>query len=458
VKLQDNPLYNDLLAIVESAVQSVDPYKALKNTCTIDGKYFEIEDGVFQTKKGNNRGLYRFDLSKGKTIVVGAGKAASRMAMAMEEILGQHLHEGLIVTKYGHTAPLKKIRQIEAGHPIPDENGMRGAQEIESILNNTSEKDTVFVLVSGGGSALLTYPPPTISLKDKQDTTNLLLSCGATIHEMNTIRKHLSKIKGGQLAKMATPATVVTLILSDVIGDDLSVIASGPTAPDDSSYQDALRILQHYDMLDTIPSQVKGHLEKGAEGKIPETPTRQDPLFEKVFFKFVGSNQIALQAAAKKAESLGYTPLILTNAACGEAREIAKYFAAIAKQLVVYQQPLTPPACILSGGEPTVTLKGKGKGGRNQEFTLAAGLEIAGYTNVLIASIGTDGTDGPTDAAGGFTDGEMLSKAKAMNLDPATYLENNNAYPFLEKTGYLVKTGPTGTNVMDIHIILCKKP
>lgn len=419
-----------------------------------------IQGGVFQsfshTTSPKNQSGFSFDLTKGNLYVVGAGKASSRMAAAVEEVLGEFITEGIIVTKYGYTEPLRNIRQIEAGHPIPDEKGINGAKEIMHLLKKTGEGDLVLFLISGGGSSLLPYPAEGISLQDKQLVTQLLLSCGATIHEINTIRKHLSNIKGGRLAKMAAPSQVLTLILSDVIGDDLSVIASGPTAPDDSTFADALKTLSFYDILKKTPTNVLEHLQKGSEGKVEETPDSHDSLFKKVYYRFIGSNQIALKAASQSAKKLGYKPLILTNAACGESREIAKYFAAIAKQLISAKQPVSPPSCILSGGEPTVTLQGKGKGGRNQEFALAAGMEIDGVENILIASVGTDGTDGPTDAAGGYADGKMLQKARGKNLNANDFLRQNNSYPFLKQLGYLIKTGPTGTNVMDIQIILCK--
>jgi len=452
-----NPLYKDLIEIIGAAIHAVDPYHAIKEACRFEDGTFAVRNGVFQATRADETSPFTYDTSQGKIFVVGAGKAASRTAQAIEEIAGDSIEEGIVVTKYGYTSPLKKIRQIEAGHPVPDEKGVQGAREIERLLSNTRDNDLVLVLISGGGSSLLPYPAKGISLKDKQEVTNLLLSCGATIHEMNTVRKHLSAIKGGQLARMAAPAYVLSFILSDVIGDDLSVIASGPTAPDDSTFENALEILKRYKIDEKVPSHVLSHLKKGAKGEIPETPDSLDPLFEKVRFRFIGSNQLALKAAAEKAEALAYQPLILTNAACGEAREIAKYFAAIARQTVRHHQPLPPPVCILSGGEPTVTLRGNGKGGRNQEFALAAGLEVDGLEGIVIGSVGTDGTDGPTDAAGGYTDGEMLRKARENGLDPQSHLAQNNAYPFLEQLGYLIKTGPTGTNVMDIQIILHRK-
>ncbi len=452
-----NSLYEDLTEITREAIHAVDPYHAIRKTCDLVDGRFCIRDKVFQVAGENKEDGFSFDLSGGRLYVVGAGKAAPRMAMAVEEVAGEAITEGLVVTKYGYLSPLRKIRQFEAGHPVPDKKGVQGAKAIERLLEKTRENDLVLVLISGGGSSLLPYPAEGVTLKDKQAVTELLLSCGATIQEMNTVRKHLSGIKGGHLARMASPATVMSLILSDVIGDDVSVIASGPTAPDDSTYQEALEILSRRGISDKVPPKVRARLEAGKDGKLPETPDSGDPVFKKAYFRFIGSNQIALEAAADEAKRLGYTPVILTNAACGEAREIAKYFAAIAKQAVRHHQPLPPPLCVLSGGEPTVTLRGKGKGGRNQEFALAAGLEVDGLENVLIASVGTDGSDGPTDAAGGYADGNLVREARKRGLDPRMFLSENNAYPFLDQTGYLIKTGPTGTNVMDIQLILHRK-
>jgi len=456
-----NPLHKDLNDIVMEAIHAVDPYQSIRAATSYEQGILRIRGGVFQSishpRRPGDDTDFPFDTRRGNLYVVGAGKASSRMAMAVEEILGDTITEGIIVTKYGYTEPLRRVRQIEAGHPVPDRKGIQGAKEIEKLLKKTGGDDLVLVLISGGGSSLLPYPVKGISIQDKQRVTELLLSCGATIHEMNTIRKHLSFIKGGQLAKMAAPSHILTFILSDVIGDDLSVIASGPTAPDESTFQDALDILSFYDLLGKIPPHVLEHLRRGSKQEIEETPSGKDPIFKRVYFRFIGSNQIALEAASQKAEKLGYQSLILTNAACGEAREIAKFFSAIARQVATIGQPISPPACILSGGEPTVTLRGKGKGGRSQEFALAAGLEIDGLPDTLIASIGTDGTDGPTDAAGGYTDGKMLKKAREKQLNAHDFLTQNNAYPFLKQLGYLIKTGPTGTNVMDIQIILCKK-
>ena len=451
-------LEKDLEKIYTAAIQAVDPDRSIRAALRREGATLTLAGGAFHPDAPETSEKFSFDLSSGRLFVVGAGKGSARMAKAVETILGDAIHEGVVITKYGYGETLSRIRLIEAGHPVPDKNGLEGARAVEALLKETKEQDLVLTLISGGGSSLMVRPAEGLTLKDKQDVTELLLACGATIQEINTVRKHLSGIKGGRLARLAAPARVLTLILSDVIGDDLSSIASGPTAPDDTTYKDALNILAFHNLTDQVPPPVLAHLKRGADGALDETPDSRDPLFRRVFYRFIGSNQIALEAAAEAARQLGYQSLILTHGTCGEAREIARFIAAIGKQLVETGQPISPPACLLSGGEPTVTLRGTGKGGRNQEFALAAGLEIEGIDHLLIASVGTDGTDGPTDAAGGYADGNMVAKARERHWRALDFLRENNAYPFLDELGYLIKTGPTGTNVMDIQIILCQKP
>ena len=452
------PMEKDLREITAAAIRAVDPDHAIRESLLLQGNTLTVSGGVFQTHLSEATSGFSYDLSTGHLYVVGAGKGSARMAKAVEAILGDAITGGVIITKYGYGESLARIRLIEAGHPVPDANGHKGAQAIEALLRESTKNDLILALISGGGSSLMVKPAPGLALEDKQRVTELLLSCGATIQEMNTVRKHLSGIKGGQLARMAFPASVLTFLLSDVIGDDLSSIASGPTAPDDTTFREALEILSFHNLTSQVPPSVLTHLKQGAEGMLNETPNSKDPLFKRAYYKFIGSNQIALEAAAAQARALGYHPLILTHGACGEAREIARFFSAIGKQIAETGQPVPPPACVLSGGEPTVTLRGTGKGGRNQEFALAAGLEIQGTDHLLIASVGTDGTDGPTDAAGGYADGGMVAEARRRRMDPQEFLRENNAYPFLDQLGYLIKTGPTGTNVMDIQLILYKKP
>ena len=309
-------------------------------------------------------------------------------------------------------------------------------------------------MISGGGSALLIAPVHDISLEDKQNTTKLLLACGATIHEFNAVRKHLSRAKGGRLAQMAYPATVTSLILSDVVGDDLDVIASGPTVPDSSTFDDAAQILKDYGIWDQLAPAVRNHLAKGASGQIEDTPKSDNVVFQQCSQVLVGTNLQALKAAGREAQRLGYRPLILSSKVEGEAREVAKFYTAIAREALSSQNPLKPPVCVLAGGETTVTLTGEGRGGRNQEFALAAALTIAGLDNVVVLSGGTDGTDGPTDAAGAIADGTTVARALEKGLDPKDFLRRNDSYNLLQKLEDLLMTGPTRTNVMDMYMLL----
>jgi hydroxypyruvate reductase len=362
--------------------------------------------------------------------------------------------KGVITTKYGHLLSLKKTEIIEAGHPIPDQNGYEGAKRIQGLLKESGPKDLVIFLLSGGGSALLPFPAEGIGLKEKQEVTQLLLDCGADIKEINTIRKHISQMKGGWLARWAYPSTVIGFILSDVVGDQLDVIGSGPSVPDPSTFDEAWEILKKYDLLNEISPSIQKHLRLGKEGGKKETPKPGDVVFERVYNSLIGSNILALRAAEKEATSLGLNTLVLSSSIVGETREAARFHTAIAKEVVSSGNPIPKPACILSGGETTVTIKGNGLGGRNQEFVLAGALEINGIKKVVLLSGGTDGTDGPTDATGAMADHTTVQRAKSMGLDPKAHLENNDAYPFFQKLGDLLITGPTHTNVMDVRILL----
>ncbi len=376
------------------------------------------------------------------------------MAQAIEEIFGDRITRGLITTKYGHLLPLKETEIIEAGHPLPDQKGIQGSKKIQNLLKESGPEDLVIFLLSGGGSALLPLPVDGITLEEKQKVTQLLLDCGADIKEINTIRKHISQIKGGWLAKWAYPSTVIGFILSDVVGDPLDVIASGPTVPDCSTFDEAWEILKKYDLLDKIVPSIRNHLLLGKEGKLEETPKAGEGAFEKVHHFLIGSNILALRAAEKEASSYGFHTLILSSSIVGETREAARFHSAIAKEVISSGNPIPRPACIISGGETTVTIKGQGLGGRNQEFALAGALEVNGIEKVVLLSGGTDGTDGPTDASGAIADHTTISRAQSMGLDAKVYLENNDAYPFFKKLGDLLITGPTHTNVMDVRILL----
>jgi hydroxypyruvate reductase len=382
------------------------------------------------------------------------GKASAVMAKPLMEQLGDRISGGIINVKHGYRYPLTGVRVVEAGHPLPDEAGLRGTREMIRLLQETEEDDLVFCLISGGGSALSPAPAEGLSLGDKQGVTRRLLDCGATIHEINSIRKHLSQIKGGRLARLAQPSTLISLILSDVIGDDLDTIASGPTVPDPSTFYDCLRILARYNLSEVIPQKVLRHLERGARGEFPESPKSQDPAFHRTQNVVVGSNAQALSAAKDRAKQLGYNTLILSSFVEGETREVARVHAAIAKEILHRGNPVSRPACVISGGETTVTIRGGGKGGRNQEFALAAAVEIEDLDGVLVLSGGTDGTDGPTDAAGAVASGRTVDRGRQLGLHAEDHLADNNAYPFFQPLDDLIVTGPTFTNVMDLRLIM----
>jgi hydroxypyruvate reductase len=378
------------------------------------------------------------------------------MAKAIEDLLGERIQAGIINVKYGFTQPLRYTRVVEAGHPIPDQNGVEGARAILDLLSDAGEGDLIFSLISGGGSALLPQPIEPITLAEKQEMTRKMLACGATIDEINALRKHISSSKGGQMARAAHPATVVNLMLSDVAGDRMDVIASGPFVPDRSTFDDVIQILKKYGLKD-IPATIRKHLEAGAARRFPETPKPGDSVFESVHNVVVGSNILALEAAAERAKSLGYQTLILSSMVEGESREVALVHTAIAKEIIRTARPLAPPACVISGGETTVTIRGSGLGGRNQEFCLAASIDISGLEpRVVILSGGTDGNDGPTDAAGGMVDPLTKRRGADLGATAMEYLQDNDAYHFLEKTGDLLMTGPTNTNVMDVRLILVR--
>jgi len=409
----------DALAIFQAALAAADP-----------------EISTFQTLNRLKLSLEKFE----RVYLVAIGKAAVGMAAAIEKFAGKRLTAGIVLTKYGHTnRNLRTAKIREAAHPVPDAAGLAASEEMEQLLRTLNARDLLITAISGGSSALLSAPAPGTTLEDKQLTTDLLLKSGADIFELNAVRKHLSRLKGGQLAALAYPATVIGLLLSDVIGDPVDVIGSGPTAPDPSTFQDARHVLAKYNLTDLVPASVRQRLETSSE----ETPKPSNPLFKHVRNIITASNRQALTAAAAKARALGYRPLILSSSIQGEAKEVARVHAAILRDA-------PPKSCILSGGETTVTVRGKGRGGRNQELALALAIDIAGVPNVAALCAGTDGSDGPTDAAGAFVTGQTIS-----NLTEARqYLAANNSYEILDPLKALIKTGPTGTNVMDINILL----
>ena len=415
------------LQIFRAALAASDPYEAVLRHLKSDGRTL-----IAGKKKYS---LAKFD----RIQVIGAGKASAPMARAVERLLGRRIAGGWINIKDGHTGHLRRIHQHESGHPVPDDRGMEGARKIAKIAHEAGPRDLLIAVISGGASAL-TPAPVSMTLAGKRELTKKLLASGATIHEINTVRKHLSSFKGGGLAKLAYPATTIALILSDVIGDDLDVIGSGPTVPDRSTIADARAVLAKYG----INQQVEFH----------ETPKPGDPEFERVQNLIVGSNEQAIHAAYRQAKELGYRTMVLSTRIEGETREVAGVHAAIAKEILATGRPVKAPACVLSGGETTVTIRGSGKGGRNQEFVLAAAIALEGAGEVTVLSVGTDGSDGPTDAAGAIADGSAVGKARELGMDAADYLARNDSYHFFEKIEGLVKTGPTGTNVMDVRVVL----
>ena len=422
--------------IFTSALKAVSPYEAVMNR----SKHIM---SCYETDNFN------------RLIVIGFGKAACPMAKAIEDSLLDILNTGIVITKYNHCNKyiLKRITVFEAGHPVPDENGLKGTNAIIRLLENNDEHTLVVCLISGGGSALLVAPYEGITLSEKQKVTGLLLKAGADIYELNTVRKHISSVKGGRLAEIAYPSRVISLILSDVIGDRLDVIASGPTSPDTTTYSDALKVLKKYRLVGEIPQGVSDVLYKGAEGLIPETPKERGIIFEKIENIIIGSNRRALEAAKKKSESIGYNTKIISSEVTGEAKEAGKWLAKKALEIKKVNN-YNKPACLISGGETTVIVKGEGKGGRNMELALSFATEIQGFNGITLLSAGTDGTDGPTDAAGAVVDGETIRKAKSLGLDPDEYLKNNDSYNFFKEIDGLFITGPTETNVMDIQIVL----
>jgi glycerate 2-kinase len=440
----------NLIDIFNAAVAAVDPYHAVIRAITVEHNCLHAAGAGYE--------LYAFN----RVLVVGAGKATARMALALEDALGNRITAGLIVVKEGHTAPLKIIKQVEASHPVPNEAGVEGTKRIIDLVRDADEKTLILCLLSGGASALFVAPMYGLTLQDKQEVTSALLKAGASIGELNAVRKHLSAVKGGRFAKAACPAQIVTMVLSDVIGDRLDVIASGPTSRDSSTFNDALAVIEKYRLKDKIPVRVLSFLQRGIEGLEPETVKSGDACLHKTRNVIIGGISQALAAAKEKARQLGFAPEIITEELQGEARDAALFLAQTAIRATDALRP-GELRCLLAGGETTVTVKGKGKGGRNQELALAFALEIGGLEGVSLLSAGTDGTDGPTDAAGAIVDGATAPRARSLGIDPVRYLDYNDSYSFFKQfdalsgDGSHVITGPTGTNVMDLQIMLLDK-
>ncbi len=431
--------------LIQAALQAVDPLQAVRRAVRRDVNSLYIADQAYH--------LDDYD----HIWIVGGGKAGAPMSLALSQILGDRLSGGWVNVKHGHVvnAPLPPGLTIhQARHPIPDEDGRRGAEQILHIARQAAERDLVLCLISGGGSALLPLPAQEIALTDLQALTDALLRCGATINEVNTVRKHCSQIAGGRLAETIAPATCISLILSDVVGNPLDVIASGPTVPDPTTFADAWAVLEKYNVIYTIPPSISKHLEEGLQGHRPETPKPGHQAFARVQNTIIGSNLIAAHAAEAAARSLGLHTLLLSTCIEGEAREVGRVMAGLARSLCSEALPIPRPACLIAGGETTVTVRGSGRGGRNQELALSAALSLDGRADALLVALATDGSDGPTDAAGALADGETVRRAHALGLSAADFLARNDSYTLFEQLDDLIRTGPTNTNVNDLIFIL----
>ena len=425
------------ISIFNAALQAVDPYRLVQ-------AYYDLIASAYSKTNCNKLHLVSF------------GKAAFTMTKALADSrIRDIITQGIVITKYGHAQGTisNNIQIFEAGHPVPDEKGFFATQQVINLLKNGDHQTLVLCLISGGGSSLLVAPCSGITLGEKQQVTELLLRAGANIHELNAVRKHISAIKGGRLAEIAYPSKIISLILSDVIGDSLDVIASGPTSPDETTFRDALDVIEKFDLREKILDPILEILMNSSEGDEKETPKKGYPVFERVENVIIGSNKIATKAAAKEAMASGFESTILSSEIQGEARDVAKW---LAKKAIESRagKIAGKKICLISGGETTVTVKGNGLGGRNTELALAFAQEIAGLEGITLLSAGTDGTDGPTDAAGALVDGQTIHKADVKGLNPVAYLQDNNSYTFFKNTGELIITGSTGTNVMDIQIIL----
>ena len=441
-RLSRSRLRHAAQAILQEALLAADPRRLVR-------RHIRVRGGVLDVAGVRHR------LGRGRIALVAAGKAAVPMARAAEEALGAWLSEGIAVST-ATEGPLERTSLRPASHPLPDARGLAAAADVERLARGLNAADLLLVLLSGGASALLPAPAEGIALEDKQATTALLLRAGATIHDLNAVRKHLSRLKGGGLARAAAPARVVTLVLSDVVGDDLSTIASGPTVPDPTTFADALAALGRCGLVGDVPPAVRARLEAGARGEIAETAKSGEPALRRVRSRIVGSNALSVTAAAREARRQGLRPLVLTTRLEGEAREAARVLVAILGECVATGRPIAPPACLLAGGETTVTVRGRGQGGRNEELAVAAGEALIDFPGpAVVASLATDGVDGVSDAAGGIVDDRTAARAAALGLAPAAaFLEANDTRNFLGPLGDLIVTGPTGTNVVDLVVLL----
>jgi glycerate 2-kinase len=430
------------LKSLQSALNAVNPAKIVKSRILLKNSILKVNSFSFDMKKFKN------------VYVLGGGKASGSMAEALEQILSKYLTSGLINVPHSSKHQTKIIKLHKSGHPTPDEFGVEGASHMLQIAGQAKENDLVICLISGGGSSLMPLPRCEISIEDMRQVTEALLRCGATIDETNTVRKHISSFKGGWLAKKAHPATVLNLILSDVVGDPLDFIASGPTVPDSTTFGDAVKVLTKYGLWHKTPMAVKQVLSNGEKGAIPETPKANDEAFKKVHSVVVGNNRSATSAARESLDFAGLGTFLLTSVLEGEARQVGVMLASVAREIIASGNPVPKPAGVVAGGETTVTVAGRGLGGRNQEIALAAALKLKGVDGVVVASLSTDGVDGPTDAAGAIVDGRTIVRAAKMGLNPERFLAENDSYDFFSRLNDLILTGATGTNVNDVSVVV----
>jgi glycerate 2-kinase len=444
--LRLHPNGKQVARILQAALSAVEPGAAVRRRLRRDTNTLWIGEKAYNLKHVRQVRL------------VGFGKASLPMGQAAAAVLDERLHSGILITKQGQVQLFEaaldpRLTVLEAAHPVPDESSLAASQQVITYLEGLTPDDLVVCLISGGGSALLTAPAEGVSLDDLRVLTGLLLSSGASINEVNTLRKHLEQLKGGGLAQIAAPAQVAVLALSDVIGDPLDVIASGPAVPDPTRFGDALGILERYRLLDQTPDAIRRHLQAGSRGELPDTPKPGNPLFKNVYNQIVGSNRQAARAAMEQAKTVGLQTVLLTTYLQGEARQAGRFIAALGRELGRVDGPVTRPGCLIFGGETTVTVRGDGLGGRNQELALGAVAELSGLDGLLLVTLATDGGDGPTDAAGAVVDGGTLDRAQELGLDPGDFLQRNDAYHFFEPLAALLQPGPTQTNVNDLAFL-----
>lgn len=441
--LRHHPRGQALSEIMAAALHAVDPARAVRRALRRDGAAIVVGERRYEQIK--------------RVIVVGAGKAGAPMTEAVVDVLQERIDTGLVIVKDGHGSTtggrVGPVTLLEGAHPVPDERGMAAAQQLAVLLHNLDADDLVLVLVSGGGSALLTLPVPPLTLRDLQALTDALLRCGATIGEINALRKHCTALGGGQLARLAAPAQVASLIVSDVVGSPLDVIASGPTALDPTTFADAWAIVERYKLETVLPPAIIMRLQQGMAGMAAETPKPNDGLWERVHNQIVASNAVAADAAVAAARERGFNAMLLTTFAEGEAHDVGRMLAAVARELGQRDGPLPRPALIVVGGETTVTLRGNGMGGRNQEVALGAVEGVRGLSRAVLVALATDGGDGPTDAAGAVVTGDTLDRARTLGLNPAAFLNHNDAYHFFAALDDLLHSGPTLTNVNDLLFV-----